>query len=101
MVLVRMVPVLVHARKRTFFMTETTISNTICWLFEKVRFCKSFCKLKIHVKKVHGNEWERFFSMNRNYECAKCEKKFFTQAEVRSHERNVHQYFKTKMLPNA
>ena len=43
MVLVRMVPVLVHARKRTFFMTETTISNTICWLFEKVRFCKSFC----------------------------------------------------------
>ena len=38
MVLVRMVPVLVHARKRTFFMTETTISNTICWLFEKVRF---------------------------------------------------------------
>ena len=38
MVLVRMVPVLVHARKCTFFMTETTISNTICWLFEKVRF---------------------------------------------------------------
>ena len=28
MVLVRMVPALVHTRKRT------TISNTICWLFE-------------------------------------------------------------------
>ena len=28
MVLVRMVPVLVHARKRTFSMTKTTISNT-------------------------------------------------------------------------
>ena len=27
MVLVRMVPVLVHARKRTFSMTKTTISN--------------------------------------------------------------------------
>ena len=34
MVLVRMVPVLVHARKRTFSMTKTTISNTICWLFK-------------------------------------------------------------------
>ena len=28
-----MVPVLVHARKRTFSITKTTISNTICWLF--------------------------------------------------------------------
>ena len=33
MVLVRMVPILVHARKRTFSMTKTTISNTICWPF--------------------------------------------------------------------
>ena len=41
MVLVRMVPVLVHARKRTFSMTKTTIRNTICWLFEKVRFKNS------------------------------------------------------------
>ena len=34
MVLVRMVPVLEHARKRTFSMTKTNISNTICWLFK-------------------------------------------------------------------
>ena len=33
MVLARMVPVLVHARKLTFSMTKTTISNTICWPF--------------------------------------------------------------------
>ena len=31
MVLVRMVPVLVRARKRTFSLTKTTINNTICY----------------------------------------------------------------------
>ena len=50
MVLVRMVPVLVHVRKRTFSMTKTTISNTICWLFEKVRFKI----LKIHNLKIQN-----------------------------------------------
>ena len=42
MVLVRMVPVLVHARKRTFSMTKTTISNTICW-----PFCRTSRKVRL------------------------------------------------------
>ena len=56
MVLVRMVPVLVHARKRTFSMTTTTIRNTIyskVFIF-KIKlslFClsyiqKMFCRIK-------------------------------------------------------
>ena len=57
MVLVRMVPVLVHARKRTFFMTETTIRNTICWLFEKVRF-KNFKILKSKHSKFKNSKFE-------------------------------------------
>ena len=59
MVLVRMVPILVHARQRTFSMTKKTISNTICW-----PFCRTSRKGRLkntdisRTPRAHREEWQ-------------------------------------------
>jgi len=62
---------------------------------------KTFLQLKTHVEKSHRDIWDRFCSLYRNHDCSKCDKTFFTRAEMRKHERKIHKNFKTKQLPSG
>ena len=63
---------------------------------------RSIFRLRKHIKGHHSESvWLQFVAKCQIIECGKCEQKFFSKVELRTHGRKVHQDFRTPLLSDG